>query len=54
MNGLHLATVQKSVVQMVYIRERTRACDSPTQEGTGADCVGDKKESESCNVLLVN
>lgn len=36
------------------IRERTRACDSPTQEGTGADCVGDTLESESCNVQLVS
>lgn len=28
---------------------RTRACDNPTKEGFGADCVGERSQSKPCN-----
>ena len=34
-------------------QDRTRNCDSPVKEGTGADCVGDGSESQPCNEDVV-
>ena len=36
------------------VQERTRACDSPSREGNGADCDGATTDFQSCNVLLVS
>ena len=30
-------------------RMRSRVCDNPTTEGSGADCVGDDTDTEQCN-----
>uniref|UniRef100_K1QGK1 Fibrillin-2 n=1 Tax=Magallana gigas TaxID=29159 RepID=K1QGK1_MAGGI len=31
---------------------RTRACDNPTKEGFGADCVGERSQSKPCNTQV--